>query len=106
MANPLIIPRVFGSAISPVPASNLDDDFNSIKNYLAPGVGFDNLSPMNAIGDIIVGDAAGHGVRLAAGATGMVLESKGPSALPAWDYVGGGGDTGLVLTGTGGAGPA
>ena len=46
--------------------------------------GFDALSPMTTIGDIVYGGASGTGTRLAAGTTGYILTSNG-AAAPTWD---------------------
>lgn len=46
--------------------------------------GFDALSPMSTIGDIIYGGASGTGTRLAGGTTGQVLTAN-TSAAPTWN---------------------
>ena len=51
--------------------------------------GFDALSPMTTLGDIIIGGAAGTGGRLGIGTAGQVLTVSG--GVPTWAASGGGG---------------
>ena len=63
--------------------------------------GFDALSPMTTIGDIIYGGASGTGTRLAAGAEGTLLMGNG-AAAPSWL---GAGTSGQFLLAAGAADP-
>lgn len=57
--------------------------------WAAASGGFTN--PMSAVGDLIVGGAAGAATSLAAGTSTYVLTSNGPGAAPSWQAAGGGG---------------
>lgn len=48
---------------------------------------FNALSPMTAVGDLIVGSTAGSGVRMAAGTGGQYLRANGPAAALTWQAV-------------------
>jgi hypothetical protein len=87
MANSLSLPVVFGNLTGSGPLSNLDLDFNAIKSYLNPPDGFNNLSPMANIGDLIVGGISGAATVLPSGATNSVLTSTGVTSTLAWSSI-------------------
>jgi len=53
--------------------------------------GFDALSPMTTVGDIMYGGSSGTVTRLAASTDGHVLTSTGAGSAPAWEAAAGGG---------------
>ena len=55
---------------------------NGGTNAASASSGFNNLSPMTTLGDIIYGGTSGAGTRLAIGSTGNVLTVSG--GIPAW----------------------
>ena len=63
--------------------------------------GFDALSPLTTVGDILYGGASGTGTRLAAGAQGTLLMGNGAGA-PSWL---GAGTSGYFLLGAGASDP-
>jgi len=87
MSTPLTLPIVFGSLTGSGPLSNLDLDFNAIKTYLDPPAGFNNLSPMANVGDLIVGDTLGAATVLPSGEAETVLTSSGIGSSLSWSPV-------------------
>ena len=55
--------------------------------------GFDALSPMTTVGDIMYGGSSGTVTRLAASTDGHVLTATGAGSAPAWEAAAGGGIT-------------
>lgn len=69
---------------------------NNLSDVSVKATSFNNLSPMSALGDIIIGGASGTGTRLAPGSAGQVLTMN--ATQPTWSPAasGGSGITSIV----------
>lgn len=80
------LPALVGSYLTGLNGSNIQYGAVPVNHGGTGGtsktVGFDNLSPMSAAGDMIIGSTDGSGSRLAKGSDGQILTMI--SGLPAW----------------------
>lgn len=72
------VDKVGNPATDPIPIAN------GGTGQITKTAAFDALSPMSTIGDLIVGGAAGTGVRFPSVAAGQYLRSSGIAVAPAW----------------------